>query len=50
MDGFYDGETRYEARAYCDTVGTWPCRSAYSLVPLKAQPASRSLRFTEGGG
>jgi len=28
VDGFYDGEKTYKARAYCDTVGQWRWRSS----------------------
>lgn len=28
VDGFYDGDNTFKARAYCDTVGVWKWRSA----------------------
>ncbi len=37
VDGFYDGGTRYRARAYCDTEGTWQWQSASNNPGLDNQ-------------
>jgi len=37
VDGFYDGGTRYRARAYCDATGEWQWRSASNNAGLDRQ-------------
>jgi hypothetical protein len=37
VDGFYDGDGVFKARAYCDTVGRWRWRSSSNIEDLDAR-------------
>ena len=34
VDGFYDGQSTFKARAYCDTIGRWRWRSSSNIEDL----------------
>ncbi len=40
VDGFYDGEKMFKARAYCDTLGTWTYRTLSTIESLNHQKGS----------
>jgi hypothetical protein len=44
VDGFYDGERTFKARAYCDTTGTWTYRTKSSLRSLDGRTGSFTVQ------
>jgi hypothetical protein len=44
VDGFYDGDGTFKARAYCDTIGEWRWRSSSNVDDLDGRRGSFEVR------
>lgn len=44
VDGFYDGEGIFKARAYCDTIGQWRWRSSSNVEDLDGKKGVFEVR------
>lgn len=43
FDGFFDGENRYKARAYCAEIGIWHWETSSNIASINAQTGSYSV-------
>lgn len=46
-EGFYDGDTTFRARAYCDTVGDWEWHTNSNISDLDGQTGTFSVEPSE---
>ena len=47
VDGFYDGEGIFKARAYCDTIGKWRWKSSSNIKDLDGKSGEFGVEASE---
>jgi hypothetical protein len=47
VDGFYDGQRTFKARAYCDSVGPWTYRTTSALKSLDGKTGSFTVQQSD---